>query len=576
MADADDRRWADLAREAARDDDWTSDADSGQAPTDRRVAHGESKDFQPQLRAKSHEQLVDLISLLADQSDDVREEVQGRLILGQGDASRLIAQARKELRRVTGLEAWRNNWTGEGQIPSYTKLQRLLKRLMDLGLADAVVELGEELLERGLTQIETSNDEGETAADLGRCMPIVFGALARSSLSTEQRLLYAIDACLRDDLDIVGDAAGAVVNAEHRPEDWSAVADQLFRRLANAATKQRASADDHDIGLDGFHRNYERDRLTSWLGTALEHAARGDEALSLYKKEARITGSYERLVRRLNQRGQDDEVRRWAGEGIAKTARSLPGIAMNLAGQLCDLARKRDQWDTVAAHVAHAFFERPSRELFQELMIAADKAGCQKAVCEFATQFLETGIAPVRSAALRSERRRDNSEGHWPLPTPEYLMLLRRRREERPKPPHPHFGVLIEMAIADKRPDDALRWYEQYRSDKTASRLHGIGWDVSGIPDRVAEAVGPSHPDRAVEIYREQIDQHLVHASVRAYEAVASYLRQMRPMMNTLNRGEEWSQLLQQIGERYKNRPRFLQILDRLENRPIASTRRRR
>lgn len=47
MADADDRRWAGLAREAARDDDWTSNVDSGQAPTDRRVAHGKARTSGP-------------------------------------------------------------------------------------------------------------------------------------------------------------------------------------------------------------------------------------------------------------------------------------------------------------------------------------------------------------------------------------------------------------------------------------------------------------------------------------------------------------------------------------------------
>lgn len=139
--------------------------------------------------------------------------------------------------------------------------------------------------------------------------------------------------------------------------------------------------------------------------------------------------------------------------------------------------------------------------------------------------------------------------------------------------PRPYYDVLIDLAIADHRPEDVLRWYDRWRAARKASP-DAFTWSAPHISaDRVAEAVTASHPQRALEIYRQALDHHLPQASTTSYEAVASYLRKMRPILPSLDRESDWVQTVQEIRERYRNRPRFLEILDRLEDRPIASAR---
>jgi hypothetical protein len=43
----------------------------------------------------------------------------------------------------------------------------------------------------------------------------------------------------------------------------------------------------------------------------------------------------------------------------------------------------------------------------------------------------------------------------------------------------------------------------------------------------------------------------------------------MRPILKSLDRGWEWNDLVAEIRGNYRNRPRFMEILDRLEARPI-------
>ena len=127
------------------------------------------------------------------------------------------------------------------------------------------------------------------------------------------------------------------------------------------------------------------------------------------------------------------------------------------------------------------------------------------------------------------------------------------------------------MAIAAKQPDEVLRWYD--KMPKGQKRFGG-GWGFagSGTDDRVAAAVAKSHPERALEIYRRQLDATLPQAHVSAYESAAGYLKKMQPIMKSLGRQAEWAALLAGIREKYRNRPRFMEILDKLEGRTILQT----
>jgi uncharacterized Zn finger protein len=137
----------------------------------------------------------------------------------------------------------------------------------------------------------------------------------------------------------------------------------------------------------------------------------------------------------------------------------------------------------------------------------------------------------------------------------------------------PHYDVLIDMAIADQRHDDVLRWYDAMRASQKQQRGFSSWMGGSDYADRVAAAVADSHPDRTLEIYRQRVDENLQRAHVSAYEAVAAYLRKMRPVLQSLHREAELTQTLAEIRLRHRNRPRFMEILDKLDSRPILQQR---
>lgn len=578
LAEVDDVRWAKLENDDGFDEEDETDSDedeefrSAKMPTERTPNRRSRNDWDEKIKqsihAKSREELAGLVCALVKRFPELHEEFRERIALADGDVDRLIAQTRKELHRITGQDGWRNSWTGEGHTPNYGNLRHRLERLTELGHADAVVRLGREFLKRGLEQVGRSNDEGETAMGLGESLPVIFDALARSSLTPSAKLLFVIDAFLADDYDVIGDAANAIMDASYEPEVWSSVADDLARRLYQGSSKRRASCEEDDAKDDGSARSYHRDQITNWLARSLSHADRADELLAIYESEARKNNGYERLVRFLIEKKRYEDAKRWATEGIERTAEKWPGIASTLAGQLCEIARMQKQWDIVAAHSAHLFFQSPDCERFHELIVSAGKAGCQEPVRVIAQRFLETGHSPIQLSLLKKNKRHLMIESGWPLPAPDYLAQLWRSDRYR-QTGQPHYDVLIDLAIADKRPDEVLRWYDQSWEAKKSSEGHS--WFNSQVPsDRVAEAVVSSHPRRAIEIYRTQIDQHLKQANVGEYELVASYLRRMKPILKSIKGEAEWMELVHQIRERHRNRPKLLEILDRLETKPIV------
>jgi uncharacterized Zn finger protein len=562
----DDPRWASLASDNSETAGDEIGADSEEEELagrrDQRSTRtaGDERIWR-HIEAKSREELAELVWSLTKRFPELREEFRERIALGEGDAERLAAQTRQELRRVTSEAGWRNNWTGEGHTPDYSRLKHRWERVIELGHPDAVVQLGQELIARGTEQIGQSDDEGETASAFADCVPVIFKAVAESSLPPVTKLLFAIDALLQDDYGVMeSDNAEVLLNRQFDPRDWSAVADELARRL-KAETKVK----------DDFHRRYERDRIGDCFIHALTKAGRDDEVLTVCEREARLTGSYERLVKLLVERKRYDEAERWATEGIQKSASRFPGIAANLAKEMGEVARHRRQWKDAAAHAAWEFLERPSRESLPQLTMVSDRAGCRESVERLALQFLKTGVSPISVTTAGEGRPKAAAMEGWPLPVPEHLLPLMTRSDQARIPSRPHYEVLVDMAIADQRPDEVLRWYDKMQDDRKQPMEIWMN-RPDGYAERVAAAVARSHPERALEIYRRSLEGNLTRAHMSAYEAVAEYLRKMRPILKSLHREEEWSQTVAEIRLRYRNCPRLVEILDRLDSRPILQS----
>ncbi len=575
-ADDDDPRWARLARENIEDDgdDYDEvDLDDEAAPiassAPRRASPGRRTRKQwdnlirAHLQGKPQQELADLIWSLTERYPEMRSEFQERLALAERDVGRLLAEARCEMRSVTEEIGWQNHWDHQGHSPDYTRLQRRLARLAEMGHCNEVAELGRELIRRGVQQIEQSHDEGETAMAMGECLTTVFDAVKRSDIPTADKIMYAIDAEFLDDYGLLDGASGKVLDARWSRADWSAVADRLAQRLKTLPP----------VKNDDDSSRYRRDDVSNWLLRALCYAGRDGELLAVYEDEARKSGSYQRLVDYLLEQGRLDEAHRWAHEGLANVPEPWYGIESSLIASLCEVARRRRQWDIVAAHAAAAFFTQPSPGGFTTLIAAARKAKCSEQVYAMARAFLETGVAPVRIVDNKGKLSWTTVAG-WPLQMPDYLTPRPVRTLAAPDQPRPHYDVLMELAIDQKRPDEVLQWYDKLTATTPAARQ---GWAPGGIgqlgyDDRIAQALAATHTDRALAIYRRGLDANLPHADPRAYDTCAHYLRKIRPILHAVGRDDDWARLLADIRLHYRNRPRFMEILDRFDGRTIVQS----
>ncbi len=222
----------------------------------------------------------------------------------------------------------------------------------------------------------------------------MFRAVLASGRSDEQKLLYALNMELRDEYDICQGAD--VVDRDWPTAVWSAAADALARRLEDLPAGS---------WKDEFSAKYQRDRLSNRLIQSLRRAGREAEVLPLCEEEARITGSYERLVNELTTAGRTEDVKRWALEGLERVGEKWPGIAKHLQDRLRDLAEREKDWPAVAAIRADEFFDRPNVASLTALQQAADRAGRGPEVRAAALHFLETGERPQAGRGAGKRRR---------------------------------------------------------------------------------------------------------------------------------------------------------------------------
>ncbi|MDT8445119.1 MAG: SWIM zinc finger family protein, partial [Desulfuromonadales bacterium] len=207
------------------DDDWLEeDEDDDREESSSEPPKGRSPQLEKQLADKSRDELQALLIELALDFPEVSRRLRDTIRLETGQVDKLVHSLRKEIRCLTAEDAWYNPWKHEGNLPDYTHVEEQLEALLNEGHADAVLELGEELWERGIEQVEQSHDDGETALAISACLAIVLRALQQTSLPQSEQLLWLVEHELDDQYELL-DGADAVLNdPRYTPEDWREVA----------------------------------------------------------------------------------------------------------------------------------------------------------------------------------------------------------------------------------------------------------------------------------------------------------------------------------------------------------------
>lgn len=486
-----------------------------------------------------------LVALVADLATEI-PELGARLIdlarIRSGDVDDLVRSARLEIDAVTAESSWQEEWSDEGNLPDYSGVRRRLESLLAAGWADEVVELGEELWGASQVQIELADDDGHSAWEVRQCMAIVLRALEASSLSGPERLLWEIDLRIDDEYGVMDGLAESWRDEDAAaPADWSAVADVLVDRMK--AVPVDGSAGDR-------RGRYDRQRVMGVAMEALERAGRGPEVIPLLEGEAETTRCYNELVHHLCAEGRYEEAEGWARRGYDDTIEDAPGLASRLVESLREIAERRQDPALAAALDAYAFFEDPRLKRFEAVRSTAAPLGLWEDVREGLLSWLETGVRP-------DEAGKPGKAGPpaWPLPDPELRFRKPRFGTEFPKT-----DVLIDIAIHEGRPADALRW-------------HGLAADRRPFPNRaqaakVAEAVQHTHPDDALALWKEIALAHIAQVKPAEYKAAGAILVRMRAVYERTDRMDEWRALLAELRVANARRPRMIEVLDRLEKPP--------
>jgi len=487
------------------------------------------------LGQKSKEDMLSLINVIITRHPEIREELNYKVQIERCNPSSLVKTVEREILKASSEPGWRNYWKHTGYTPDYSRVRAGLQKLLDEGHADKVIRLGEKLFSTGITQIEQSHDEGETAQEIADSLKIVFKALGECSLNSVDKMEMAVDFRLRDEYDL---CYGLEVFWKQRfsKKDWGSLADRLFSCLGDTKYERQE---------DSFSRNYRRDRLTDEIIRALENAGRQDEVLSLCMQEAEKTGSYERLVKRLRKAGLTEEAEEWIRKGITATCNKWAGIASTLKKELLDIRRLKKDWLYVAALHADEFFDRPSLSAFEELRKASEKAKVWLPVREVVLNFLETGKNPYKNPS------------DWPLPDTQIEKPDISRLKNVP-----HTDVLIEIAIHEKRVNDVLKWFDLHKQRQKY-------WGGEGLKDDVATAVAGEYPDKAIGIWKELAENQIATTNVAAYSVGAGYLRKAQKILKQNGREDEWDAYLQGLKETNRRKPRLIEILNALSEKPI-------
>jgi uncharacterized Zn finger protein len=485
------------------------------------------------LKKHTKTQLVQLISELAGRFPDVMKQLQDQSDLSKGKVSDLVESLRDEIEELSSEPGWQNYWYGEGYTPDYSGVRHRLEALLDQGYADEVVALGEDLLEAGIRQVEMSDDEGETEEEIASCMDVVFRALAQSSISPAEQMLWAVDREMEDQWALC-EGVEVFWKQKKKKTDWDTLADELTKRLKRFSKKK----DDR----------YDQDRLTDWIITALKNAGRNVEIVPLCEKEAVRTNSYVRLVRILMEANQWRAAEQWIKKGIQATDKKWPGIASRLRESLREIREKQGDWLQVAALRADDFFINPSLATFKELKVAARKSKAWDKVEPAVMNYLETGKIPLPGSS-------------WPLPEAD----VPKAKERRPGQ-FPIIGTLIDIAIAEKRPDKVVHWYDKRKNQKFG------GWWSEFQEDKIAKALADDYPDRAVDIWKRLAANLIAQVKPKAYEKAAVHLKKIQRSLKRQSKDKEWGIYLANIRKEHARKIKLLEIIDGLNDKRIMDT----
>jgi len=478
------------------------------------------------LKQRFRKELPEILSDLVDEIPEVERRLSHANLRDTDDRDTLLGAISEEMARLPGTPG-RRGFVNDGM--NFEPLLDYLRRLLAMGHADDLVELAPALL-RGSCRRTELEPESESSMDLEACMELVFEALGVCSLSPSTRMVTALDLEMQDGFGLCRQGAARFWAEEFASADWSTLADELFRRLAALDTDDTT----------GWNYKFRRQALGKRLLDVLQRAGRESETLAVMEQQARATDDYIPLVERLLAAGERDRAMDWIRQGIAATWSRSPRAAL----QLRDLHRRSciddGNWAQVAALDAASFFAKPSLESWRCLQQSAERAGVWPAVRDTALDVL-----------ARGDQRPGSGNPGWPLPPPAVNITWPTAGIGSPAR-----DVLIDIALADGDPVQALHWYRQHDASLT-----GVG---EARAKRLAEALASDDLEQSVAIWLQLVALQ-IHEGRQGYiQVVERDLLKIRDRLVAKGWEARWQEILTELRRTYRRQRTLTTLLKKL------------
>jgi uncharacterized Zn finger protein len=496
-------------------------------PISRRNAQLSS--IREHLEKQSKAGLVSLLIEIAQGYPEVSQVLSDQANLKGGNIDKFMEALKDEMDAVMSEPAWWNGWKNEGHKADFSRVFDGMQQLHTLGNHHEVIDLADKLLEDGINYIESSNDEGDSAMEIARCLEVAFHSLEEIDWPSHRKLLWATDALLLDQYGIC-EAAKAVLEAVTDKHAWSSLADALLEKLSNTVMPETKK------GERDFSSCYRRDRISEHLVNAFRHSERQEEILPLYEREVKLTGCWTKLVEELISLDRPDDAFKKAERGIIDLADTLPGVVNTLEDYLVRISEQRNDLQYICRLRKRQFTDHPSLAAFHQLRDIATKMRDWETARSWAISYLETG-----------KQRQDR-------------VSIQRDRPGKRHHRFPQYDLLIDIAIEEKDSKRVLKLYDERSKE----------YKFYGPDTKVAHAIEESFPDRAIDIWRRLAETAIAQANPKGYESGVSYLQHVKRVMLMQGRRAEWNSYMQELQLTHKRRPRFLSELRRIAGGKIS------
>lgn len=494
------------------------------------------------LQAKSAKELSDLIILLFQQYGEVQEhferETFAESVAATGDIAQLVDKAVKFIDKAFADNSHsRHSRYGES-LPDLGPVLTVVKQFATFDdPLPAIDRVARHAIKKAIHFVEGSHVEDTSEIDDIFCTMV--DMLLQSKTSPVTLILWAHEISNISDYGLAESGTYRILDHSWSAKVWSDVADEM-------------------INTDPA-----KYRLRTIVKT-LDKANRQKEATNLLRKEAPKTNEFRMLVDRLIEFNLLDEAEKIVFErrqAEAKTAKERYGhYHDHWITLLKTIAERREDWLTLASIQAAEFFQQPYYTALKQLLFTVKKIeGIEPEVRTAIQKFLQSGKYP---AAVKKASNNENPTPHeqkqWAIPF--FVFPLDTKWSG------PFFDILCEWAVNERRPDDVVKWYDEYVKNKTPQR-RGIDHE------KVADAIAESHPDRAFQIYRNTAEYEI--EVTRQYVRAVKILRKARKALEQSGRGEDWSKVMEEIRTTHRRKKNLMMELNNLETPSIVQQKRK-